>query len=47
MPPSLLSSQLATLERPDQDERAKAFDISASADEIATEAAHWLMQQQE
>jgi gluconokinase len=47
MPPSLLSSQLATLERPSFDERAKAFDIARPIDEIVAEANAWLLQQQE
>ena len=47
MPPSLLASQLATLERPESDERAKAFDIARSVDEIAAEASAWLTQLQE
>lgn len=46
MPASLLASQLATLERPAVDERAKAFDISRSVDAIATEASVWLLQRQ-
>ena len=42
MPPSLLASQLATLERPSPDEFAKAFDVAQPVDEIADEAAQWL-----
>jgi gluconokinase len=47
MPPSLLASQLATLERPAPDELAKALDIARSVDEIVAEASAWLMQRQE
>lgn len=47
MPPSLLASQLATLERPAADEQAKAFDIARSVEEIVEEASAWLMQLQE
>lgn len=47
MPPSLLASQLATLERPTADESARAFDVARSVDEIAAEASAWLMQLQE
>lgn len=47
MPPSLLASQLATLERPAVDERAKAFDIDRPVDEIVAEAVAWLLQVQE
>ncbi len=35
MPPGLLESQLATLERPGADERAITIDVAASPDEIA------------
>ena len=35
MPPGLLESQLATLERPGPDERAITIDVAASPDEIA------------
>jgi gluconate kinase len=35
MPPGLLESQLATLERPGADERAIVVDVAASPDEIA------------
>lgn len=47
MPPSLLASQLATLERPRPDECAKPFDIARPIEEIVAEAAAWLMQMQE
>jgi gluconokinase len=47
MPPSLLASQLATLERPAADERAKAFDIAQPVETIAAQAQAWLRQQQE
>lgn len=47
MPPSLLASQLATLERPAPDELANAFDIARSVDEIVAEASAWLMQSKE
>ncbi len=42
MPPSLLDSQLATLERPSPGELAQAFDIAHSVDEIVAEASAWL-----
>ncbi|WP_373502648.1 gluconokinase [Aestuariivirga sp.] len=45
MPPSLLASQLATLERPGPDERARAFDIARPVEEIAAEAGAWLLQE--
>jgi gluconokinase len=44
MPPSLLDSQLATLERPAPDERARAFDIARPVDDIVAEASAWLLQ---
>lgn len=47
MPPSLLESQLATLERPSPCELAKAFDVAMPVDEIVAQAGNWLMQQQE
>jgi gluconokinase len=47
MPPSLLDSQLATLEPPARDERAKAFDIARPVDEIVEKACAWLLQQQD
>jgi gluconokinase len=47
MPPSLLASQLATLERPDPDERANTYDIIQSVDEIASLASDWLLKLQE
>jgi gluconokinase len=46
MPPSLLDSQLATLERPGADEVAKAFDIAQPVEAIASKASAWLMQQE-
>ena len=47
MPPSLLASQLATLERPSSGERARAFDIARPVDDIVAEASAWLLQLQE
>lgn len=47
MPPSLLASQLATLERPAPDERARAFDIAGPVEGIAAEACAWLLGLQE
>jgi gluconokinase len=47
MPPSLLASQLATLERPGPDERARRFDVSRPVDDIVAEACAWLMQREE
>ena len=47
MPPSLLASQLATLERPGSDELARAFDIARPVEEIVAEASAWLMQGQD
>ncbi len=47
MPPSLLASQLATLERPAPDEIAKAFDIARPVDEIVAGASAWLMHTKE
>lgn len=47
MPPSLLASQLAALQRPAPDERAKAFDASLSVDEIVAQASAWLPQPME
>ena len=44
MPPSLLTSQLATLELPGPDECAMAFDIARPIEVIAAEASTWLMQ---
>ena len=42
MPPSLLASQLATLEAPGTDERAITFDAALPPTQIAAEAAAWL-----
>ena len=42
MPPSLLDSQLATLEPPGADERAITFDAALPPTQIAAEAAAWL-----
>ena len=42
MPPSLLASQLQTLEAPGPDERAITFDATLPADTIAAQAAAWL-----
>ncbi|MFN0192625.1 MAG: gluconokinase [Aestuariivirga sp.] len=47
MPPSLLASQLATLERPGSDEWAMTFDIARPIDDIVAQAGAWLLQQQE
>ena len=44
MPASLLSSQLATLERPTPDERAKRFDIASPVATIVEQAYDWLCQ---
>jgi gluconokinase len=45
MPPSLLNSQLATLEPPDAKERAKRFEIAFPVARIVAQAAEWLLQQ--
>jgi gluconokinase len=42
MPPSLLASQLATLEPPGEDEAAITLDIAASVDELAAAAQDFL-----
>ena len=42
MPPSLLASQLQTLEPPGPDERARSFDAALSPSAIADAAAAWL-----
>lgn len=47
MPPSLLASQLASLERPSPDEHAKAIDAALPVDEIVTQASAWLLQPME
>ena len=47
MPPSLLASQLATLERPGHDERAKAFDLAQPVEKISSGACDWLLQLQD
>jgi gluconokinase len=47
MPQSLLTSQLATLERPSADELVQTFDISKPIEDIVAEASTWLMQIQE
>jgi gluconokinase len=46
MPPSLLSSQLAALERPAKDEHAQAFNIAGTVDEIVAAASTWLLRYQ-
>jgi gluconokinase len=46
MPPSLLASQLAILERPGPDERAIAFDIAKPIEDIAAQASAWLLAQE-
>lgn len=43
MPPSLLDSQLATLEPPGADESALALDIDRPAEQITEAALHWLL----
>jgi gluconokinase len=45
MPPSLLDSQLSTLEPPTPEERAMRFDIALPVDIIVEQAAAWLLQQ--
>jgi gluconokinase len=45
MPPSLLNSQLATLEPPGSDEQARRFDIAMPLKTIVLNAAEWLLQQ--
>lgn len=47
MPPSLLASQLSTLERPGDDELARAFDVALPVDEIVAQALDWLLQLQD
>ena len=42
MPPSLLKSQLETLERPGADEKALRLDIAKPLAELVNEAANWL-----
>ena len=42
MPPSMLGSQLATLEPPDADEIALTIDVDASPEGIVERAAEWL-----
>lgn len=46
MPPSLLESQLATLERPTSDERVIRFDIADPVSDIAEQASQWLLAQE-
>ena len=43
MPPTLLDSQLATLEPPGTDERAMAIDIAALPEEIVDRAVAYLL----
>jgi gluconokinase len=45
MPPSLLDSQLATLEPPGADERARRFDIAMPLKTTVSNAAEWLLLQ--
>jgi gluconokinase len=45
MPPSLLESQLATLERPGPDERALRLDIKQPVAALVQQAKDWLLQQ--
>jgi gluconokinase len=47
MPPSLLESQLATLERPDADERALRLDIEEPVEVLVQQAKKWLLRQAE
>ncbi|WP_445192360.1 gluconokinase [Sphingomonas sp. Tas61C01] len=42
MPPSLLDSQLATLERPAPDEAAASFDAGAPLDQLCEQTLAWL-----
>jgi gluconokinase len=42
MPPSLLDSQLATLEMPEPDEKALVLDAGACPEELARQAMAWL-----
>lgn len=44
MPPSLLASQLATLERPSAGECAKSFNVAQPVAEIVAQAKIWLLQ---
>jgi gluconokinase len=46
MPASLLDSQLATLEAPSADERARRFDVALPVDAIVTAASAWLLEDQ-
>ena len=45
MPPSLLASQLATLERPGPEERALILDARASPEELCAASREWLRAQ--
>lgn len=45
MPPSLLDSQLATLEPPTPEEAAMRFDVAQPVNTIVEQAAQWLLQQ--
>jgi gluconokinase len=47
MPPSLLNSQLATLEPPGPEERPKRFDFGLPARIIVEQAADWLLHQEQ
>lgn len=47
MPPSLLVSQLATLEPPAAEEHAHRFDVGRPLEEIIADASDWLMHTQE
>ncbi len=47
MPPSLLASQLATLERPAAGECARTFDIAQPVEAIVAEACTWLLQSED
>ena len=46
MPPSLLASQLATLERPTDDELAITLDIAQPLAQVVDPAGAWLSRQQ-
>jgi gluconokinase len=42
MPPSLLQSQLDTLELPANDEQALVLDVASTPEQLAAQAQHWL-----
>jgi gluconokinase len=43
MPPSLLQSQLDTLELPASDEQALVLDVSNAPEDLAAQAHRWLL----